>query len=361
MNGVIDRLTPFDDGNGGFGFVKADNGDRHWFKYFRNDRLASGQAVTFETRPSNKFPDRIDAFNVRPVGSAAPAAHGRPTSGGAAPSAQRRPPAGGAAQGGQRRPPATQTQDGSGSHYLPVDTTNALFSGAGVEIQNVALTVEKYIRKSDKLKIRLEKGFSIAEKKLLGAVNAQLHASYLSESAGVTVAGTLGAKMVVGLGTGNVFELGIILHKPYGFPYIPGSSLKGALRHLIIREAFGGDEASAGRDDKFSSAFGFQGSRGRLFFYDAYPKSIGKLELDIFNPHFTDYYMKGNDPTDTYEPVPVMFYAVPSGTEFTFCVGSAVGVTIRGKQVREWLEMLLVCYGIGAKTAVGYGWMQSVT
>jgi CRISPR-associated protein Cmr6 len=108
-------------------------------------------------------------------------------------------------------------------------------------------------------------------------------------------------------------------------------------------------------------AFGTQENRGKLLFYDAYPKSIDKLELDIMNPHFGDYYMDGKEPTDTYEPVPIKFYAVPAGTEFTFRVTGATEMSIGAKQIRDWMVMLLKYSGLGAKTAVGYGWMQKLS
>ena len=42
-------------------------------------------------------------------------------------------------------------------------------------------------------------------------------------------------RLVVGMGTNPTLETGIQLHHLYGFPYIPGSSVKGMLHHEIGR------------------------------------------------------------------------------------------------------------------------------
>ncbi len=41
-------------------------------------------------------------------------------------------------------------------------------------------------------------------------------------------------RMIVGLGGGNVYETSITLHHIYGFPYIPGSAVKGITRSHIV-------------------------------------------------------------------------------------------------------------------------------
>ena len=73
----------------------------------------------------------------------------------------------------------------------------------------------------------------------------------------------------------------------------------------------------------------------------ALTKIVTKLELDIMNPHFSVYYMNGKNPTDTYNPVPVNFYAVPAGTKIVFHVSGVTDKAIEGKSICDWLEMLL--------------------
>lgn len=49
-------------------------------------------------------------------------------------------------------------------------------------------------------------------------------------------------KLAIGLGGGSIFETAISLHHIHGFPYIPASSIKGALRTFVINTIFGTQE-----------------------------------------------------------------------------------------------------------------------
>ena len=89
---------------------------------------------------------------------------------------------------------------------------------------------------------------------------------------------------------------------------------------------------------------------------------LGKLELDIVTCHHGDYYAS-KDPikkaTDTEEPVPVVFPAVAAGHFFAFAV-----LPLRNcaddflAHARVWLATGLQTFGLGAKTAAGYGWFD---
>ncbi len=41
-------------------------------------------------------------------------------------------------------------------------------------------------------------------------------------------------RLVIGLGSESVYETGLTLHHIYGFPYIPGSAIKGVTRHHVV-------------------------------------------------------------------------------------------------------------------------------
>ncbi len=108
---------------------------------------------------------------------------------------------------------------------------------------------------------------------------------------------------------------------------------------------------------------------GRVSFLPAYPvdinipNTLGKLELDVITCHHQDYY-SGNkeDATDDEDPNPVKFPAVAEGHIFGFAL-----IKIREcsqediEQAGRWLLDGLINFGIGAKTAAGYGWFQDVT
>lgn len=159
-------------------------------------------------------------------------------------------------------------------------------------------------------------------------------------------------RLVVGLGTASTLETGMTMHPVYGFPCIPGSSLKGMARACAeekmgpgrpsINDIFGPEDAG---EDK--------ASRGRVIFFDAMPADVPQLEVDIINCHYGDYYMNDAPPADWLSPVPVYFLTVKRGTRFHFAVASPDSELAR--RAKEWLSQGLTSLGIGSKTMVGYG------
>ena len=297
--------------------------------------IVKGAKVTFETRPDNFDPNKMSAFRLRLVVGA---------------------PAATVQQAG--RPQSTVAAE-TVSYYLPKDTSEAI---SGLRVENTALKIQKYIRK---LKIDAEENYSPAEARLLSDVaNAQLDMlSGYRYSHHITAA--LGSRMVVGLGEASIFETGIALHHIYGFPYIPGSAIKGCLRSFVVGDLFGGSESGALSDDCFRAVFGTQDSAGKVVFFDAYPTKCDKLELEIMNPHYSDYYQDNSGktaPTDDQKPIPIKFYAVPEKTQFRFQLaskGEDIGrLAIRRKTVPNLLAEMLGEIGVGAKTTVGYGWFE---
>lgn len=185
-------------------------------------------------------------------------------------------------------------------------------------------------------------------------------------------------RMVVGLGGESVYETSLTLHPIYGFPYIPGSAVKGAVRSAVVGELFGGQEEEALKDPGFRLIFGSGtgtggGRQGALRFFDAYPARPPKVLADVMNPHYGPYYRDGTGafpPGDFYNPIPVFFLAVEDA-ELVFHLGIRKeenefiekGV-LQGKTVLDqgsyWLERVLAVYGLGAKTSVGYGLLETV-
>jgi CRISPR-associated protein Cmr6 len=233
-------------------------------------------------------------------------------------------------------------------------------------------------------------------------------------------------RLVVGLGGASVYETSMTLHHIYGFPYIPASSIKGVVRSWIITEVYANEQNTPEEEKKYSlvnaefrayqnetfcKIFGCQNkaqkvkfkdgkpvyqkdkrgeytkkydtqsidvalknskgegidNQGKAIFFDAFPLSAPKIEVDIMNPHYPDYYKESVDsaktpPTDTQSPIPIPFLTV-ADTKFQFLVGSRdieiMKAKIGGKTISEWLKDALENHGIGAKTAVGYGYMTS--
>jgi CRISPR type III-B/RAMP module RAMP protein Cmr6 len=116
-------------------------------------------------------------------------------------------------------------------------------------------------------------------------------------------------------------------------------------------------------------------NQGSIIFFDAYPISSpkDKIKADIMNPHYPDYYNDKDSkaPTDYQNPIPILFLTVED-LSFQFIVGLKKGKDdfnieigqYKGKvleQVALMLKDALKEHGIGAKTAVGYGYMQEQT
>jgi len=212
-------------------------------------------------------------------------------------------------------------------------------------------------------------------------------------------------RMVIGLGGESVYETGMTLHAVYGIPYIPASSIKGVMRSWIISQLFENSEVKAisnsslfcalfgcpkeaGKGkNKVKSALGheFQGS---LRFFDAFPSDKPQLTTDIMNVHYKDWYKEigYKPPTDTQSPNPIYFLTVDKANDIQF--NFHIAITDNPKLAdfklkpgstedfspylphhslsldsslldiaKYWLEQALTQHGIGAKTAVGYGYL----
>nr|WP_282599848.1 type III-B CRISPR module RAMP protein Cmr6 [Paenibacillus dendritiformis] len=172
-------------------------------------------------------------------------------------------------------------------------------------------------------------------------------------------------KLLLGIGALSPYSniLLMTLHPVYGIPYIPSSSLKGAVRHCWIQEKHEGNESEALKDALFVKCFGTSAENedaaaGQLIFFDAFPATSYTIVLDVQTPHFKEYYETKGDkqPTDALSPVPIFIPAVTK-TEFTIFIGSAEGRLAEEEisEVRKMVSTTLSEYGLGAKTALGYG------
>ena len=199
-------------------------------------------------------------------------------------------------------------------------------------------------------------------------------------------------RFIIGLGTDSVYETGITLHHVYGFPYIPGQSIKGSFRSWIINEFFDKQEDRALQDQLFCDIFGCpaksfysQARQGLITFFDALPLSAPDIELDVMNPHYSEYYQGNKPPADYLNPVPIFFLTVGKKTSFQFVLG--IKKTYAVKKLSDYVDSSIIrrldeekneisiqisildfCalllqkslkeFGLGAKTSVGYGYFN---
>lgn len=259
-------------------------------------------------------------------------------------------------------------------------------------------------RAEDKVRSRwlreLVKGFDVLKSDTLANLinaNAQRWAARAESAVGFTT--TLQSRLIIGLGGKGPIEIGITVHPVTGLPYIPGSALKGLARNYALltlyAEVYGEQDqlnstSLEGFDAQLCSGIGHKnandyaaifgyaaesgessGQGGGCIFYDAILlKCSGPLfTLDVMTPHFKEYYNSGNAgtgkptsaPHDADSPNPVTFITVTEGAEFGFAVGSGPRVSSKlSMRAARWLARALEEFGIGAKTASGYGAFKHV-
>lgn len=169
-------------------------------------------------------------------------------------------------------------------------------------------------------------------------------------------------KMILGEGSGAYFNVQPLrLHHLYGVPYIPASVLKGTLRNVWIMEKYEGKEEKALADDEFILLFGGERKdsvriEGALVFLDTYPDQF-TLGLDVQTNHFRDYYNNPRvQPTDDQDTRSISFMCL---RDAIFRIWIACGdekVWISGKEeIDTMMHCMFTQYGVGAKTALGYG------
>jgi len=177
-------------------------------------------------------------------------------------------------------------------------------------------------------------------------------------------------RLIIGLGSESVYETSMTLHHIYGIPYIPAQSIKGVVRSWIIMEKYDSEDEALKDINGFVRIFGDQKNQGKVLFFDAFPIKKPTIKPDIMNPHYGPYYSEGKPPADYYNPIPIPFLTVEDAA-FQFFIGIKKKDNIKidngkfiGEKpleiVKKYLIEALSEHGIGAKTAVGYGSMQTL-
>lgn len=313
---------------------------------------------------------------------------------------------------------------------IPLNSQDAFEALMGKSSQNAGLVFEKFAPDTQNDAKVKEKGlqavltaFEKSDKKLLEEWNARWFRVVQSAGAEPFIMKT-NWRLIAGLGKKGALEVGFTFHR-YGFPYIPGSSLKGLARAYGLLEISLGvevaikekgekeplsnlDEVLALDDNEkheeglrayppdenflhmvkaFRQIFGTTDIAGKVIFFDAIPVSLPKLEMDIMNPHYPEYYKEGSKeyPTNWQSPIPVKFLTVAPDCPFRFAIGwrssprdiekseTKWNGWYKGEQIkqqaapesprlvklaRRWLQGGLLELGAGGKTNAGYGYFK---
>lgn len=177
-------------------------------------------------------------------------------------------------------------------------------------------------------------------------------------------------RFLTGIGETTPTEVGMVFDRNGGLPYIPASSVKGAVRYAycvnfarkypkkVKNRKFVYEKDINGLIDLFGSLDTKNSSRGGFAFMDAYSEKPPEIAIDIMNLHYGKYYKgESNDgPVETEEPVPIKFLVVEKGTVFKFRgFFLSKEAELYWDKINEAFSTALTELGIGAKTAVGYG------
>lgn len=232
------------------------------------------------------------------------------------------------------------------------------------------------------------------------------------------------ARLLINMAGGVLENAGLSLHRFSGVPFIPGSAIKGCARRAAIASirdegstekkaqlladaaiVFGwiADDWKPGRKESDNpdlvwslgpdlqvlkqcreyldtklQEMGVDTSKGlpkqfqgTVVFFDAFPHSDefptdgSDLELDVLTVHHPEYYSSKEKTiaTDDEGPNPVVFPAVKSGLVFGFGLYPLRQVPNSDllARAKTWLTLGLTHFGLGAKTAAGYGWFTDMT
>ncbi|MEP0814911.1 MAG: type III-B CRISPR module RAMP protein Cmr6 [bacterium] len=174
------------------------------------------------------------------------------------------------------------------------------------------------------------------------------------------VSAKLKSRLVLGLGLDHPTELGFMLDRMTGCPYIPASSVKGFLRANAKPAGW----SSAAIDASFGPLLGDgnqDAARGKLSFADAFPDKWPELEVDVLTPHYGPYYMPSGNripaPGDWFDPVPSTFLTVKKGGVWTFWYRPQRDFH-PPSPLPELFAAAFAAQGVGAKKCAGYGWFE---
>ncbi|MDR1282292.1 MAG: type III-B CRISPR module RAMP protein Cmr6 [Opitutaceae bacterium] len=187
-------------------------------------------------------------------------------------------------------------------------------------------------------------------------------------------------RFVSGLGREHPVENGFAWHHTLGTPYLPGSSVKGAVRSFLatwmdtpepettmVTSEISKEEIThilgprAWKDEQ-GNWHDTEHTAGTVIFLDAIPVERPLLKADVMTPHYDPYYQDVNGktaPGDWHSPIPIPFLTVAPGAKFLFAVlprrANNTNDQEDCKKIINWLGDALQTVGAGAKTAIGYG------
>ena len=189
----------------------------------------------------------------------------------------------------------------------------------------------------------------------------------------ITINAKLKTPLLTGIGESHPHEISLVFEHTLGIPYIPATGIKGISRlsYILngilddsgkILKKFNKEKIDLKEVEGFLKTFGFsekeESERGDVVFLDSYPIKTPKLKIDVMTPHYGDYYSDDTKPpADNMNPTPIKFLTVKEGTDFVFRV---IVKKADIEKTKKAIKRALTEEGIGAKTALGYGYFEII-
>ncbi len=172
------------------------------------------------------------------------------------------------------------------------------------------------------------------------------------------------------------FQLGFFFDHSTGLPVIPGSSIKGVLRSVFSNPEMINEYLKEISSDLYLEAKAIENLKEVIFEGNIESKPMGIYERDIFHDAFL---VAGDDENedkflaDDYitphidelsDPKPIRFMKIRSNVVFQFNFDlketKIGGKSITAESKKQLFSKILLDFGIGAKTNVGYGHLIGV-
>jgi CRISPR-associated protein Cmr6 len=235
----------------------------------------------------------------------------------------------------------------------------------GYLLQKENKTSDKAIQKIEEKNADIQKAtLHTIEKPALSNKGFQLKVSYPGLVTGIGISHETGIE--------GEFKLGVHFDYTYGMPIVYGSSVKGILKNAfsdseyilsllpkinvedLMKDIFEGKEKNKEKSEGDPREYINKSIYNRDIFFDAVivkGNSKGKvLASDSITPHGDDLLKN---------PIPITFLKIASGVtmEFRFkLVSSKInGIDVTSEDKERLFKQILLDFGVGAKTNVGYG------
>lgn len=167
----------------------------------------------------------------------------------------------------------------------------------------------------------------------------------------VLLRGELVTRLVIHMRSPQMpLEIGLSWDPYLNLPYIPSTTLKG-----VVRSYFEANNIRIGEYDS-NKLFGSNLSEGLVIFYDSYPISCNDelIHPEVLTPHYRE--VEGKISEVEVAPTPIVYPTVAPGTIFYI----PIAIKIESKNIPLLVDAIARALekGIGAKTAIGYGYMR---